>query len=83
MSFLPEKDINKLRTNFYMNNIRTKVQKNLPKKFCDKYDVVEDFINEKNEQICSHEVLSAKEVIQRLCFLVSFLALKQFVGMKY
>ena len=48
------------------------------KEVSEKYDGAEDFINLRIEEICSHEKLSAKEVIYFLCFLVSFLAVNSF-----
>ena len=40
---------------------------------CKTYEGGEDFINKKLDEICSHENLSAEEVI---FFLISFLAVK-------
>ena len=48
----------------------------------EKYDGTEDFIYSRIEEICSQEMLSTKEVIYFLCFLVSFLAIKWFLDIK-
>ena len=53
-----------------MNNIKVKVYKKVPKEFAEQYDEIEDFINNRTDEICSQEKLSAEEVIY---FLVSFL----------
>ena len=52
-----------------MNNIKVKVYKNVLKEISEKNDGAEDFINNRIEEICSQEKLSAAEVIY---FLVSF-----------
>ena len=46
-----------------MSNIRIKVYKKFLKEICEKHDGAQDFINEKIEEICSHEKLSAEEAI--------------------
>ena len=58
-----------------MNNIKIKVHKKVLKELCEKYDGAGEFINDRIEEICSHENLSAKEVIY---FLVSFLTINVF-----
>ena len=59
-----------------MNNLKIKIYKRVLKAVSKKYDGAEDFINSKIEEICSQEKLSTKEVINFLCFLVKFLAVK-------
>ena len=55
--------------NIEMNIIKIKVYKKSLTQICEKYDGAKSFINERIEEICSHEKLSAEEVIY---FLVSF-----------
>ena len=65
-----------------MNNLKIKVYKRVLKEVSEKYDGAEDFINSRIEEICSQEKLSVEEVIYFLYFLVSFLAVKQFLDIK-
>ena len=60
-----------------MNNLKIKICKRVLKEVSKKCDGAEDFIN--IEEIYSQEKLSAEEVIY---FLVSFLAVKQFLDIK-
>ena len=63
-----------------MNNIWIKIYKNLLKEMCDEYNGAEDFVNEKTEQICSHEevvICWRSNLFQSLYFLVSFLSIKK------
>ena len=53
-----------------MNNIKVKVYKKMLKEISEKYEGSQDFINNRIDEICSHEKFSAEEVIY---FLVSFL----------
>ena len=53
-----------------MNNIKIKVYKGVLKEVAEKYDGAEGFINNRTDEICSQEKLSAGKVIY---FLVSFL----------
>ena len=46
-----------------------KAYKEILREICEKYDGAEDFTNDRLEEICSHEKLSAQEVIY---FLVKF-----------
>ena len=68
------------RTN--MNNIKVRIYKKVFEEIDEKNNGAEDFINNRIEEICSQEKLSAEEVFifllifYRLCFLVSFLAVK-------
>ena len=57
-----------------MNNIKIKVYNKLLKEIHEKYDGAQDFVNDKIEEICSHEKLSAEEVIYFSVY-VSLLAL--------
>ena len=65
-----------------MNNLKIKVYKRVLKEVSEKYEGAEDFINSRIEEICSQEKLSVEEVIYFLYFLVSFLAVKQFLDIK-
>ena len=64
------------------NNIKIKVYKKLLRELCEKYDGAEDFINDRIEEVCSHEELSAGGylffllVFYSLSFLVSFFSIK-------
>ena len=69
-----------------MNNIKVKVYKKILK------EVAENIINNRIDEICSQEKLSAEEVIYFLvsflqfmipCQLFRFLAVKWFLDMKY
>ena len=53
-----------------MNKIKIKVYKEVLKEICEKYDGEEDFLNDRIEEICSHEKLSTEEIIY---FFVRFL----------
>ena len=48
------------------NSIRIKVYKKLPKEICEKYDGAQNFLNDKIEEICSYEKLSAVYVFLAL-----------------
>ena len=46
-----------------MDSIKIKFYKKVLKEICEKYDRAEDSINDRIKEICSHESLSAEEVI--------------------
>ena len=52
-----------------MNNIKVKIYKRILKEVAEKYDGAEEFINNRIEEICFPEKLSAEEVIN---FFVTF-----------
>ena len=59
-----------------MNSFKIKVYKTVLKEVSEQYGGVEKFITRRTDDICSHEKLSAEEVICFVCFLVSFLEVK-------
>ena len=65
-----------------MNKIKIKVYKKVLKEICEKYDGEEDFLNDRIEEICSHEKLSTEEIVYFLlgfyssCLIVSFFSIK-------
>ena len=55
---------------FKMNNIKVKVYEKVLRETCEEHKGAEDFIKKELDEFCSHEKLSAQEIIY---FLVSFL----------
>ena len=53
-----------------MNNIKVKLYKKVLKEVAEKYEGAESFLNNRIDEICSQQMLSAEGVIY---FLVSFL----------
>ena len=56
-----------------MNNLKSKVYKKVLKEVTEKYDGAEDFINNRIDEICSQEKLSAEEVIYVLVDFLQFM----------